>query len=100
MHLFNRSLYRYPYRLRRPFAAIVAIATVCLGAVAIPAMAADPGQQVVLSNDFESSYAPWGQRGPVTLALADEAHGGAHSLSVTGRTANWNGPATSVSGTA
>src|SRR5262249_19747327 len=39
---------------------------------------------------------PWGPRGPVTLALSDEAHGGSHSLSVSGRTANWNGPSTSV----
>ncbi|WP_344125942.1 endo-1,4-beta-xylanase [Luedemannella flava] len=49
-----------------------------------------------MSNDFESTYTPWGARGPVTLALADEAHGGSHSLSVTGRTDNWNGPATNA----
>ncbi|MFC7482027.1 carbohydrate binding domain-containing protein [Luedemannella flava] len=51
---------------------------------------------MLLSNDFESTYTPWGARGPVTLALADEAHGGSHSLSVTGRTDNWNGPATNA----
>lgn len=55
---------------------------------------------VVLENDFESdSYAPWGPRGPVTLALTDaDAHMGGQALSVTGRTGDWNGPATSVSG--
>ncbi|WP_213455511.1 endo-1,4-beta-xylanase [Rhizomonospora bruguierae] len=59
-------------------------------------VAARADDAVLLSNDFESGYAPWGARGSVTLALSDEAHGGSHSLSVTGRTANWNGPATSV----
>ncbi|MEU8261661.1 endo-1,4-beta-xylanase [Micromonospora sp. NPDC048999] len=58
-----------------------------------PAVAAG----VVLSNDFESgSYAPWGPRGAVTLGIADEGHESNHSLSVTGRTANWQGPATSA----
>ncbi|WP_454043040.1 endo-1,4-beta-xylanase [Cellulosimicrobium sp. Marseille-Q8652] len=52
---------------------------------------------IVLENDFESTAAPWGPRGPVTLALTDaEAHGGASSLRVSGRTGDWNGPATSV----
>ena len=51
---------------------------------------------VLLSSDFESAYTPWEARGPVTLALSEEAHGGSHSLSVTGRTASWNGPSTSV----
>ncbi len=51
---------------------------------------------IVLENDFESGGAdPWGPRGPVTLALtAAEAHGGTTSLAVTGRTGEWNGPAT------
>src|SRR6185369_12796987 len=39
---------------------------------------------VLLSSDFESAYTPWEARGPVTLALSEEAHGGSHSLSVTG----------------
>jgi hypothetical protein len=58
--------------------------------------AARADEPVLLSNDFESGFAPWGARGPVTLALSDEAHGGSHSLSVTGRTANFNGTQTSV----
>ncbi|HWB36170.1 MAG TPA: carbohydrate binding domain-containing protein, partial [Rugosimonospora sp.] len=73
--------------------AVLAVAAVALvGSAPTVALAADD-TTVLLSNDFEAGYAPWGARGPVTLALADEAHGGAHSLSVTGRTANWNGTA-------
>ncbi|WP_203909211.1 endo-1,4-beta-xylanase [Rhizocola hellebori] len=53
--------------------------------------------QTVLSNDFESgSFVPWGPRGGVTLAIAAEGHSSANSLSVTGRTANWQGTATSA----
>jgi len=59
----------------------------------VPAAAA----QTLVSNDFESgSYAPWGPRGSVTLAIADEGHESAKSLSVTDRTANWQGTATSA----
>ncbi|MEE6261690.1 endo-1,4-beta-xylanase [Plantactinospora sonchi] len=62
--------------------------------MATPAQAED---RVVLANDFESdSYAPWGPRGPVTLAMAPEGRESANSLSVTGRTANWQGAATDV----
>ena len=55
-----------------------------------------PGVTTLLANDFEGdSVAPWGPRGSVTLATTDAAaHGGSRSLSVTGRTADWNGPAT------
>src|SRR5699024_5283232 len=51
---------------------------------------------IVLENDFESgATAPWIARGPVTVALTDaEAHGGASSLAVTGRAADWHGVAT------
>ncbi|AVT37275.1 hypothetical protein C6W10_13290 [Plantactinospora sp. BB1] len=60
-------------------------------ALAAPAQAAD---RVVLANDFESgSYAPWGPRGAVTLGITAEGHESANSLSVTGRTANWQGTA-------
>ncbi|MFJ8581110.1 endo-1,4-beta-xylanase [Micromonospora sp. NPDC093277] len=67
-----------------------------VAAIAVaPAPAA--AAQTVLSNDFESgSYAPWGPRGSVTLAIGDEGHESGHSLSITGRTANWQGPATSA----
>ncbi|WP_182113274.1 MULTISPECIES: endo-1,4-beta-xylanase [unclassified Actinotalea] len=59
------------------------------------ATAADEGT-VVLSNDFEGAdVAPWGPRGPVTLAVtADDARSGAQSMLVSGRTGDWNGPAT------
>ncbi len=67
-----------------------------VGYVRLAPHAGAADQAVLLSNDFESSYDPWGPRGSVTLALSDEAHGGSHSLSVTGRTANWNGAATSA----
>ncbi|QKW13948.1 endo-1,4-beta-xylanase [Verrucosispora sp. NA02020] len=70
--------------------------TTLVAAVAVapgPAAAA----QTVLSSDFESgSYAPWGARGDVTLAIAPEGHDSDNSLSITGRTANWQGPATSA----
>ena len=62
-------------------------------AAAAPVVAA-PGDPVsVISNDFEGAdYAPWGPRGPVTLATTTSAaHTGTGSLSVTGRTGNWNG---------
>jgi len=76
-----------------PAGVIIVTAIALTGFVQGFARAADT---VLLSNDFESTFAPWGARGSVTLALADEAHGGSHSLSVTGRTANWNGTQTSV----
>nr|MDT0660892.1 endo-1,4-beta-xylanase [Micromonospora sp. DSM 115978] len=69
---------------------------ILLGSVAltVPAQAQD---RVIVTNDFESdSYAPWGPRGSVTLAIVDEGHESANSLSVTGRTANWQGAATGV----
>lgn len=55
-----------------------------------------PGVETILSSDFEGdSVAPWGPRGPVTLALTDAAaHTGSKSLSVTERTADWQGAAT------
>jgi hypothetical protein len=78
--------------LRRPVL-IAAAAVVLVGSVHGVARAADT---VLLSSDFESGSTPWEARGPVTLALSNEAHGGSHSLSVTGRTASWNGSSTSV----
>jgi endo-1,4-beta-xylanase len=54
--------------------------------------------EVILSNSFESgSFAPWGPRGGTTVAItAESGHDSAHSLSVTNRTANWNGTQASV----
>ena len=77
--------------------AAVALLTSGLQAVGVlpgaaPAASAAPAQKQVLSNDFESTFAPWTPMGPPTLALTTEsAHGGSSSLAVTGRTGNWNG---------
>ncbi|MGN6241334.1 MAG: carbohydrate binding domain-containing protein, partial [Cellulosimicrobium cellulans] len=84
-----------------------ALATLVAGggasaATGVDAMAAPTSAQVdndidiVVENDFESgASAPWVARGPVTVALTDaESHGGASSLAVTGRTADWHGVAT------
>ncbi|MDG4829342.1 endo-1,4-beta-xylanase [Solwaraspora sp. WMMD1047] len=92
MRLGNRST-----RTSRQLSTILTFCLVTLvgsAAVATPAQAQDA---VLLSNDFESdSYAPWGPRGSVTLAIATEGHESANSLSVTGRTADWQGAATSA----
>lgn len=68
-----------------------------LGLAAAPA-SAEP--VTVSSVDFEDgSLGPWGPRGAVTLAVTDaEAHAGSKSLSVSGRTANWQGVSASSTG--
>ncbi|GAA1822174.1 endo-1,4-beta-xylanase [Agromyces salentinus] len=68
-----------------------------LGLAAAPA-SAEP--VTVSATDFEDgSLGPWGPRGGVTLAVTDaEAHGGAKSLSVSGRTANWQGVSANSTG--
>ncbi|MER7460013.1 endo-1,4-beta-xylanase [Micromonospora sp. NPDC126480] len=88
----------YPSHRTRPRSrTLAALCSTALIAVIAAAPAPAAAAQTVLSNDFESgSYAPWGPRGDVTLAVADEGHESGHSLSVTGRTANWQGPATSA----
>ncbi|TCB97317.1 hypothetical protein E0H26_13790 [Micromonospora zingiberis] len=92
MRLWNLS--RQSRRRSRTLAVLLSATLVAaITAAPAPAVAA----QVVLSNDFESgSYTPWGPRGDVTLAIADEGRESDSSLSVTGRTANWQGPATSA----
>ncbi|MFD2765389.1 endo-1,4-beta-xylanase [Micromonospora eburnea] len=92
MRLWNLS-----HRSRRRSQTLAVLCSTALIAAITAAPAPAAAAQTVLSNDFESgSYAPWGQRGAVTLAIADEGHESDHSLSVTGRTANWQGPATSA----
>jgi len=88
-------------RFTRAVAGFTAAALSVTGAVAAVtwgASTAAAAAEIVLENDFETdSYAPWQARGPVTLAVTDaEAHTGSGALSVTGRTGDWNGPATSV----
>jgi endo-1,4-beta-xylanase len=90
---------RLKYRFARPSrrrSAIVALSVaVLVASVAVASVAT--ADEVILTNDFESgSYAPWGPRGDVTLATTAEGHESANSLSVTGRTADWNGAATSA----
>lgn len=77
--------------------AAVLVGGLALGLTTPPAVAAD-GPTVVLQNDFETpDPAPWGPRGPVTLTVTgDDAHTGSGSLLVSGRTGDWNGPATNV----
>ncbi|NUU18346.1 polysaccharide deacetylase family protein [Cellulomonas humilata] len=85
--------------MRRARVLTAVAASVALGLTTTPpALAAETEPTVVLQNDFESpDPAPWGPRGPVTLAVtADDAHAGTGSLLVTGRTGDWNGPATNV----
>jgi endo-1,4-beta-xylanase len=76
--------------------ALAALGVVALvGSLTVASVAA--ADDVIITNDFESgSYAPWGPRGPVTLTITNEGHESANGLAVTGRTANWNGVATSA----
>ncbi|GIJ24098.1 endo-1,4-beta-xylanase A [Micromonospora lutea] len=92
MRLWNLS-----HRSRRRSRTIALLSSAALVAAIAVAPTPAAAAQVVLANDFESgSYAPWGPRGDVTLAITDEGHESDNSLSVTGRTANWQGPATSA----
>ncbi|MFE5334586.1 endo-1,4-beta-xylanase [Isoptericola sp. NPDC056573] len=87
--------------MRRAVAGTVAAAVMASGAVVtgvVGASMAAGDDSVVLENDFDTSYDPWGPRGAVTLEISDDARTGAGALSVTGRTAEWNGPATAVGG--
>ncbi|MFE5339006.1 endo-1,4-beta-xylanase [Isoptericola sp. NPDC056578] len=88
-------------RVRRAVAGTAAAAVMASGAVVtgvVGASMAAGDDSVVLENDFDTSYDPWGPRGAVTLEISDDARTGAGALSVTGRTAEWNGPATAVGG--
>ncbi|MEZ0447261.1 endo-1,4-beta-xylanase [Cellulomonas sp. ICMP 17802] len=84
--------------MRRARVLTVVAALLVAGLTTPPAQAAETGPTVVLQSDFETpDPAPWGPRGPVTLAVTgSDAHSGSGSLLVSGRTGDWNGPATSV----
>jgi endo-1,4-beta-xylanase len=58
----------------------------------------DPAPVTVLTSDFEDGTVQgWAGRNAETLANGTTvAHGGTHSLSVTGRPATWNGPSLDV----
>jgi len=81
---------------RRRRSILVAVALAAVGAVSVASGAA--ADEVILTNTFETgSFAPWGPRGGTTVAItAESGHDSANSLSVTNRTANWNGTQTSV----
>ncbi len=64
---------------------------------ATPVPASEP--TVILSNDFESTIAPWGGRGSTVVATDTEKHGGAKSLSVSARSANWAGTQATLTST-
>ncbi|BCY07085.1 endo-1,4-beta-xylanase [Actinoplanes sp. L3-i22] len=72
-----------------------------LTAVVAAQAADDPTPITVLTSDFEDGTVQgWGGRSAEVLTNSTAvAHGGTHSLAVTGRTATWNGPALSVLGT-
>ncbi|MEU4236292.1 endo-1,4-beta-xylanase [Actinoplanes sp. NPDC026619] len=78
-----------------------AVLAVSVAAIAVPthADAADtPAPVTVISKDFEDNTVQGftGRNAEVLAASTAQAHGGTHSLSVTGRTATWNGPALNV----
>jgi endo-1,4-beta-xylanase len=84
---------------RLALAALVVAAP--LTAVMAAHAADDPAPTIVLTSDFEDGTGQgWGGRSAEVLAgTTAVAHGGTHSLAVSGRTAAWNGPALSVLGT-
>lgn len=86
--------------MRRARILTVVAGVLALGLTTPPALAADPVEAptTVLQSNFETADpAPWGPRGPVTLTVTTaDAHSGAGSLLTTGRTGDWNGPATDV----
>lgn len=89
--------WHFSHRARQRSRTLAVLCSAALVAAVVAAPAPAAAARTVLANDFESgSYAPWGPRGSVTLAIADEGHESGHSLSVTGRTDNWQGPATSA----
>src|SRR5690625_3790183 len=63
---------------------------------AAPHPMAPAADGTVLSSDFEDGeVAPWQPRGPAALEVTSEvAHQGENALLVSGRTDDWNGPAT------
>ena len=64
------------------------------------ANAADSTPVTVVGDDFEDgTVQSWaGRNAEVLTNSTAQAHGGTHSLAVTGRTATWNGPALNVLG--
>ena len=94
----GKRLLTRPTRSARVVTALVVAVVGSVTAVAV-ASAVNAQDAVIVANDFESgSYAPWGPRGGVTLAITADGRESANSLSVTGRTANWQGVTVSSTG--
>ncbi len=82
----------------RAVTAAVAAATVGL-ASAVTALSASAADTVVITSDFEAGSAdPWQARGSTIAVVDTDAHTGTRALSVTGRTADWQGVQTDVVG--
>jgi len=88
---------RHSHSIRAVTAAIAA-ATVGL-ASAVTAFSATAADTVVISSDFEDGTAgPWQARGSSIAVVDTDARAGTHSLSVTGRTQDWQGVQTDIVG--
>jgi endo-1,4-beta-xylanase len=86
-------------RLRRALVGAIALTATATVALVIPAIVSPVNAAlvptVIKTSDFEDGTVQgWALRGTVeTVANSTTvAHGGTHSLSITGRTASWNGP--------
>ncbi|NHC15696.1 endo-1,4-beta-xylanase [Motilibacter deserti] len=78
---------------RRPLAGLAVASTLAALAVTTPP-AASAAPPTLASTSFETGTDGWGPRGSAQVATSEAlARTGAQSLQVTGRTANWNGPA-------
>jgi endo-1,4-beta-xylanase len=79
--------------------ALAAAVPVVISAVTQPAHA-DSAVTDATSDFEDGTVQGWGPRNTEVLANSTTvAHGGTHSLSITGRTAAWNGPSLSLLGT-
>src|SRR4051794_27501985 len=81
---------------RRPLAGLAIASTLAsLALSALPSItAAEAAPPTIASTSFETGADGWGPRGSAQVATTTTlARTGASSLQVTGRTANWNGPA-------
>ncbi|MFY1637957.1 endo-1,4-beta-xylanase [Solwaraspora sp. WMMB335] len=80
---------------RRRLTVLAALCAAALVGSSVVVPSAHAQDVVILVNDFESgSHQPWGPRGDVSLATTAPGHESANSMSVTGRSAEWQGPAT------
>lgn len=75
----------------------LATATAVLATLGLATSASAEPVTVSATGFEDGATGPWGPRGGVTLTVTDaEAHGGANSLAVTGRTGDWQGVSASA----